>query len=88
MAYGNAATACPRLALRASITPWLMRDEAREAREALEWLDGLCLIYPGTKIVDHVATIRAMLAERDQGPFGYQAGGHHADAQDDPRTAR
>ena len=36
-----------------------------EEREALEWLQGLPVANPGTKVVDHVATILLMLAARD-----------------------
>jgi len=38
-----------------------------EEREALEWLQGLPVTNPGTKVVDHVATILLMLAARDPG---------------------
>ena len=59
-----------------------------EEREALEWLDGLRLLYPGTKIIDHIDTIQAMVAVRDQGPLGHQAAGYHTDAKDHPMRAR
>jgi hypothetical protein len=36
-----------------------------EERKALEWLQGLSVRNPGTKVVDHVATILLMLAARD-----------------------
>jgi hypothetical protein len=36
-----------------------------EEREALKWLQGLPVTNPGTKVVDHVATILLMLAARD-----------------------
>ena len=36
-----------------------------EERDALVWLQGLPVISPGTKVVDHVATILLMLAARD-----------------------
>ena len=36
-----------------------------DEREALEWLQGLPVTNPGTKVVDHVATILLMLAARD-----------------------
>ena len=37
----------------------------KEEREALEWLQGLPVTNPGTKVVDHVATILLMLTARD-----------------------
>jgi hypothetical protein len=36
-----------------------------DERNALEWLQGLPVSNPGTKVVDHVATILLMLAARD-----------------------
>ena len=36
-----------------------------EERDALVWLQGLPVTNPGTKVVDHVATILLMLAARD-----------------------
>ena len=36
-----------------------------DERAALEWLQGLPVTNPGTKVVDHVATILLMLAARD-----------------------
>jgi hypothetical protein len=36
-----------------------------DEREALDWLQGLPGSNPGTKVVDHVATILLMLAARD-----------------------
>ena len=36
-----------------------------DEREALEWLQGLPVSNPGTKVVDYVATILLMLAARD-----------------------
>jgi hypothetical protein len=36
-----------------------------DEREALEWLQGLPVTNPGTKVVDHVTTILLMLAARD-----------------------
>jgi hypothetical protein len=36
-----------------------------DEREALEWLQGLPVSNPGTKVVDHVTTILLMLAARD-----------------------
>jgi hypothetical protein len=41
-----------------------------EEREAVVWLNCLTLIHPDTKVVDHVATIPLMLAERDPAAFG------------------
>ena len=36
-----------------------------DERNALEWLQSLPVTNPGTKVVDHVATILLMLAARD-----------------------
>jgi hypothetical protein len=36
-----------------------------DERNALDWLQGLPATNPGTKVVDHVATILLMLAARD-----------------------
>jgi hypothetical protein len=36
-----------------------------DERNALEWLQRLPVTNPGTKVVDHVATILLMLAARD-----------------------
>jgi len=36
-----------------------------DERKALEWLEGLPMTNPGTKVVDYVTTILLMLAARD-----------------------
>lgn len=50
-------------------------------RKALEWLDSLRLLYPGTQIIDHIETIQEMVAARNKDSSG-EAARHRTDAQE------